>query len=68
MALAFKTPPTIPNSHRYETDFYAWLIHNSTLIRAGRVSEADLANIAEVLEDIGRSNKTGNQEPPRHAD
>lgn len=57
MALAFKTPPLIPDSNLYETDFYAWLIHNSTLIRAGRVAEADLANIAEELEDMGRSEK-----------
>ena len=29
MALAFETPPQIPDSHLYETDFYAWLIHLS---------------------------------------
>lgn len=57
MALAYKTAPTAPDLDLHETDFYAWLSHNAVLIRAGRVSEADLANIAEELEDMGRSDK-----------
>lgn len=57
MALAYKTTPPAPAPDLHETDFYAWLSHNATLIRAGRVSEADLANIAEELEDMGRSDK-----------
>lgn len=55
MTLAYKTPPQQPDL--YETDYYAWLVENAALIRAGRVGEADLANIAEELEDTGRSEK-----------
>ena len=55
MALAYQTAPPAPDLDLHETDFYAWLSHNAALIRAGRVSEADLVNIAEELEDMGRS-------------
>ena len=58
MALAFKhTPSPAPDFDLHETDFYAWLTHNAALIRAGRVGEVDLANVAEELEDMGRSDK-----------
>ena len=39
----------------YETDPHAWCFEQAALLRAGRISEADLANIAEELEDLGRS-------------
>ena len=57
MALATKAPQPTPDPELYETDYYAWLMHNAALIRAGRASEADLENIAEELEDTGRSEK-----------
>jgi len=41
----------------YERDFYAWANEQASLLRAGRLSEADLANIAEEIESIGRSEK-----------
>jgi hypothetical protein len=41
----------------YERDFYAWAMTNAELLRAGRLSEADIDNIAEELESIGRSDK-----------
>jgi hypothetical protein len=41
----------------YETDFHAWAMKNAALLRAGRLSEADVAQIAEELEDMGRSEK-----------
>ena len=31
----------------YEEDFYAWTIEQSRLLRAGELSEIDIANIAE---------------------
>lgn len=40
---------------KYEQDFYAWAQDQAALIRAGRLAEADLANIAEELADLGRS-------------
>jgi hypothetical protein len=57
MALATKAPQPTPDPELYETDYYAWLMHNAALIRAGRASEADLENIAEELEDMGRSER-----------
>lgn len=57
MALAQKTSQPVSEIDLYEADYYAWLVHNAGLIRAGRVSEADLENIAEELEDMGRSEK-----------
>lgn len=41
----------------YEQDFYAWAKRNSELLRAGRLSEADVDNIAEELDSMGRSEK-----------
>lgn len=43
--------------HEYEKDFYAWALHNSALIRQGRLSEVDLEHIAEEIESMGNSNK-----------
>jgi hypothetical protein len=39
----------------YETDLAEWAFQNAELLRSGRISEADLANIAEEIEDLGRS-------------
>ncbi|QJE74843.1 DUF29 domain-containing protein [Aerophototrophica crusticola] len=39
----------------YEADGYAWYMEQARLIREGRLHEADLSNIAEELEDMGRS-------------
>lgn len=41
----------------YETDFYQWIMKNAELLRAGRANEADLENIAEELEGMGRSER-----------
>lgn len=41
----------------YKTDFYAWIIHNTDLMRQGRLSEIDIEHIAEELEGMGRSEK-----------
>ncbi len=41
----------------YDRDFYEWTQRNAELLRAGRVSQADLAHIAEELEDMGKSEK-----------
>jgi hypothetical protein len=39
----------------YETDFYSWAKHNAQLLRDGQAGQADLANIAEELDDMGGS-------------
>lgn len=41
----------------YDTDFYAWANQQAALLRAGRLGEADIANIAEEIESMGRSEK-----------
>jgi hypothetical protein len=41
----------------YDTDFYAWANEQAALLRAGRLSEADIENIAEEIESMGRSEK-----------
>lgn len=41
----------------YERDFYAWANEQAALLRAGRLSEADIANIAEEIESMGRTER-----------
>jgi len=41
----------------YEVDFYAWANEQAALLRAGRLGTADIDNIAEELESMGRSQK-----------
>lgn len=45
------------NAAGYEVDFYAWTIEQAGLLRAGRLSEADIENIAEEIESMGRREK-----------
>ncbi|EAN5736309.1 DUF29 domain-containing protein [Salmonella enterica] len=41
--------------NRYESDVVAWSQEQAALLRAGRFSEIDIANIAEEIEDVGKS-------------
>jgi hypothetical protein len=41
----------------YDQDFYAWANEQAALLRAGRLTEADIANIAEEIESMGRTEK-----------
>lgn len=41
----------------YEHDFYAWANQQAALLRAGRLDQADIENIAEEIESMGRSEK-----------
>lgn len=43
------------NSTLYDRDFYAWAHEQADLLRAGRLSEADISNIVEEIETLGRS-------------
>ena len=38
----------------YESDFYAWANQQAALLRAGKLSSADIAHIAEEIESIGK--------------
>ena len=42
---------------KYDRDFYAWANEQAALLRAGDVSRADVENIAEELERLGRTEK-----------
>ncbi|MCP4107161.1 MAG: DUF29 domain-containing protein [Desulfobacteraceae bacterium] len=44
-------------SVNYDQDFYSWLLHNAQLLRHGRFTEADIENIAEELESMGKRDK-----------
>jgi hypothetical protein len=39
----------------YDEDLYTWTMEQAQLLREGRLSELDIENIAEELEDIGKS-------------
>jgi hypothetical protein len=41
----------------YERDFHAWTLEQAVLLRSGRLAEADIANIAEEIESMGRSER-----------
>ena len=41
----------------YDRDFYAWANEQAALLRAGRLTEADIGNIAEEIDSIGRGEK-----------
>jgi hypothetical protein len=46
-----------PGRARYDEDFAAWLDEQAALLRAGRTDALDLANLAEEIEDMGKSEK-----------
>lgn len=46
------------NSASYGSDFYGWSLEQASLLRAGRLSEADIENIAEEIESMGKSQKS----------
>jgi hypothetical protein len=44
-------------SQSYHADFYAWAMEQAALLREGRLASADIANIAEEIESMGRAEK-----------
>lgn len=41
----------------YSRDYYRWIQQNVHAIRAGRIDQVDWPNVAEELEDMGKSEK-----------
>jgi hypothetical protein len=41
----------------YEQDFYAWANEQAALLRAGKLSQADIEHIAEEIESMGKTEK-----------
>jgi len=39
----------------YETDFYAWINQQVNFLQSGKFSETDMDNIAEEIEEMGKS-------------
>lgn len=52
-----RRPPMTQNAADYEEDFYAWTVEQARLLRAGELSVLDVANIAEEIESLGRSDR-----------
>jgi hypothetical protein len=48
---------TLARDKSYEEDFVAWAERQAAHLRAGRVDALDLPNLAEELEDMGRSER-----------
>lgn len=47
----------MPEGSLYHQDFYAWANEQAALLRAGKLSEADIAHIAEEIESMGKAEK-----------
>lgn len=47
----------MPRSTLYDLDFYAWANEQAALLREGKLGQADIDNIAEEIESMGRSEK-----------
>ena len=45
------------NQQLHDRDFYAWANEQAGLLRAGRLSEADIEHIAAEIESIGKTEK-----------
>jgi hypothetical protein len=43
------------NAAVYDKDFFAWTQEQADLLRSGQFSQVDAANVAEQMEDMGRS-------------
>ena len=41
----------------YDKDFYSWILHNVSLLRAGKFAEIDTPHLVEELESMGKSEK-----------
>lgn len=43
---------------KYDEDFYGWTLTNASLLKQGKFNEADMENIIEEIESMGRSEKS----------
>jgi ribosomal protein L29 len=44
-------------SSLYDQDFYAWTAEQAALLRSGKLSTADIENIAEEIESMGKGER-----------
>jgi hypothetical protein len=47
----------MPGSDLYERDYYAWIQNQVRALQKHRIDEIDWANVAEEIEDLGKSEK-----------
>lgn len=59
MATKSKEKPASRPRTRYEDDLYTWVQEQVALLLAGKLSEIDAQNIAEELNDVGKSEING---------
>ena len=55
MALTAKRAGQAKERGLYERDYYGWIQRNVRAIREDRLKDVDWANVAEELEDMGKS-------------
>jgi Domain of unknown function DUF29 len=48
-----------PSSDLYERDYYAWLQDQVRALREHRSEDVDWENVAEEIEDLGKSERRG---------
>lgn len=44
-------------SRLYDSDFYAWANEQATLLREGKLAQADIEHIAQEIESMGKTEK-----------
>jgi hypothetical protein len=44
-------------SNLYETDFYAWTLEQSKLLKAGNFQQLDIVNLVEEIESLGKQQR-----------
>ena len=49
--------PAMPKTSLYEQDCYAWANEQAALLRAGKLAAADIENIADEIDSMGRSER-----------
>lgn len=47
----------MPNRNLYDTDYFAWATEQASLLSEGRLADADLPNLIEEIESMGRGEK-----------
>jgi DNA primase len=57
MAVTAKSKRRAKGSMAYDRDYYGWVQHNVRALREGRIDDVDWANVAEELEDMGKSER-----------
>lgn len=55
--MATQIPQTASVPSSYDQDYYLWLAETAWLLREGKLSELDVSNLIEEIEDMGKREK-----------